>query len=134
MIWNHFVQTPEISVYQLALVVSNFESIVPTQEIDEVNGTKLEIRIWARRDYLDSLKDVPDKIVKIMNYLQNYFNCSIGLTKLDIMAIPMFNAVKASDSWGLMFFKYKSFPFLFSFLFLFLFFSLLLLYSCTLIY
>nr|XP_050853795.1 aminopeptidase N [Vespula vulgaris] len=105
MIWNHFVQTPEISVYQLALVVSNFESIVPTQEIDEVNGTKLEIRIWARRDYLDSLKDVPDKIVKIMNYLQNYFNCSIGLTKLDIMAIPMFNAVKASDSWGLMFFK-----------------------------
>ncbi|KAK2586542.1 hypothetical protein KPH14_011433 [Odynerus spinipes] len=105
MIWSHFGETPQISTYQLALIISDFESIVPTKEIDEVNGTKLDIRVWARKDYLDSLRDVPDKIVKIMNYLQNYFNCSIGLPKLDIMAVPMFNAAKASDSWGLMFFK-----------------------------
>lgn len=104
-IWSHFVETPEMSTYQLALVVSDFDNIIPNLEIDEINGTKLDIKIWARKDYLETLKDVPDKVVRIMNYLQNYFNCSIGLTKLDIMAIPMFNAVKASDSWGLMFFK-----------------------------
>ncbi|KAI4475291.1 hypothetical protein M0802_015215 [Mischocyttarus mexicanus] len=102
MIWNHFAETPEMSTYQLAMVVSDFDSIVPSLQI---NGTKLEIRIWARKDYIGTLKNVPDKVVRIINYLQVYFNRSIGLPKLDIMAIPMFNAVKASDSWGLMFFK-----------------------------
>lgn len=62
--------------------------------------------MWGRKEYLDALKDVPDKVVKIMNYLQEYFNSSIKLPKLDLVAVPSYNAAKASDNWGLMFFKY----------------------------
>ena len=104
-IWDHFEQTPQISTYQLALVVSDLESIPPTRKVNEIDGKQLEIWVWGRKDYMDSLKDVPDKVAKIINYLQEYFNCSIVLPKLDLMAIPSFNAVKPSDSWGLMLFK-----------------------------
>ncbi|XP_015435689.1 PREDICTED: aminopeptidase N isoform X1 [Dufourea novaeangliae] len=104
-VWDHFEETPLMSTYQVALVVSDFESISPTKEVNEMNGKKLEIKVWSRKEYLDALKDVPDKVVRIMNYLQDYFNSSIELPKLDLMAIPLYSATKASDSWGLMLFK-----------------------------
>ncbi|XP_026673991.1 aminopeptidase N isoform X2 [Ceratina calcarata] len=105
MVWDHFAKTPKISTYQLALTVSNLESIAPTQEINEMDGRKLEIKVWGRKEFLKHLKDAPDKVVKIMNYFQDYFNSSIGLPKLDLMAVPMYNAAKPSDSWGLILFK-----------------------------
>lgn len=105
MVWDHFEETPQIATYQLALLVCDFESIKPTMEVDEIDGRRLNISVWARKEYLDSLVEVSNKIVRIVNYLQAYFNSSIGLPKLDIVALPMFNAAKASDSWGLMFFK-----------------------------
>ncbi|XP_017760428.1 PREDICTED: aminopeptidase N [Eufriesea mexicana] len=105
LIWDHFVETPKMLTYQLALIVSDLESITPTQEINEMDGRKLEIKVWGRKEYLDSLRDVPNKVVKIMNYLQDYFNSSISLRKLDLVAVPSYNAAKASDRWGLMFFK-----------------------------
>lgn len=102
---DHFEKTPEMSTYQLALMISEFESIAPTIPVDEIEGRKLEIRVWGRKEYLDSLAHVPNKIVRIVNYLQKYFNKSIGLPKLDLVAMPMYSATKASDSWGLMFFR-----------------------------
>ncbi|KAK1121271.1 hypothetical protein K0M31_010578 [Melipona bicolor] len=105
LVWDHFEKTPQISTYQLALIVSDFQSISPTQEINEMDGRKLKINVWGRKEYLDSLSDVPDKVVRIINYLQDYFNSSIVLPKLDLVAVPSYGATKASDSWGLMFFK-----------------------------
>ena len=97
-----------MATYQLAFVVSDFESIKPQKKVVAIDGKELEIRVWARKDYVDALKDVPDKIVDIMNYEQDYFQSSIGLPKLDIIAMPIFTASKASDSWGLMIFKQVS--------------------------
>ncbi|CAL7933658.1 unnamed protein product [Xylocopa violacea] len=105
LIWDHFEKTPKMSTYQLGLMVSDLESITPTQEVDEMDGTKLDIKVWGRKEFLDSLKDVPDKVVTIINYLQDYFNSSIALPKLDVMAVPLYGTTKASDSWGLIFFK-----------------------------
>nr|XP_033335064.1 aminopeptidase N [Megalopta genalis] len=105
MIWDYFEDTPQMTTYQLALVVSDFESISPTKEVDEMNGTRLEIKVWGRKEYLKALEDVPDKVVTIMNYFQEYFNSSILLPKLDLMAIPSYSAAKPSDGWGLMLFK-----------------------------
>jgi len=64
------------------------------------------VKVWGRKEFLESLANVPDKVVRIINYAQDYFNSSIGLSKLDIVAMPMYGASKASDNWGLMFFKY----------------------------
>lgn len=104
-VWDHFVKTPQISSYQLAFVISDFESISPSKGVNGKYGNSLDVKIWSRKEYLETLKSVPDKIVTIVNYLQEYFNSSILLPKLDIMAIPMYSASKPSDSWGLMFFK-----------------------------
>ncbi|CAK9797805.1 Aminopeptidase N [Anthophora plagiata] len=105
LIWDHFQKTPRMSTYQLAILISDFESISPTQEIDEMEGRKVEIRVWSRKEYLESLENVPDKVVRIMNYLQDYFNSSIVLPKLDLVALPANSIPKPCDSWGLMFFK-----------------------------
>ena len=90
---------------QLAFIISDFESLSPTTVVNEVGGRKVEIKVWGRKGNVDSLKQVPDKIVKIVNYLQDYFNSTIGLPKLDVIAMPKYDAAKASDNWGLMFFK-----------------------------
>lgn len=70
-----------------------------------MDGRRVEIKVWAPKTNLDSLKHVPDKVVRIMNYLQEYFNSSIVLPKLDIVALPWYNENPA-DNWGLMFFGY----------------------------
>ncbi|XP_044584203.1 aminopeptidase N isoform X1 [Cotesia glomerata] len=101
-----FEKTPEISTYQLSFMISDFESMSPSRSVNPTEGrAPLEIKIWGRKEYLPTLSKVPNKIVTIVNYLQNYFNISIGLPKLDLVAMPMYTASKASDSWGLMFFK-----------------------------
>ncbi|CAL1682755.1 unnamed protein product [Lasius platythorax] len=100
-----FEETPRISTNQLALVISDLQHIEPVIEVNEMDGRKLEVKVWGRKDFIESLVDVPDKVVEVVNYLQNYFNSSLGLSKLDVMAIPMYSNSKASDNWGLMFFK-----------------------------
>lgn len=95
-----------MSTNQLALLLSDLQYIEPTAEINEMDGKRLRVKVWARKEFIESLVSVPNKIVRIVNYLQNYFNSSIGISKLDVVALPMYSASKASDNWGLMFFKY----------------------------
>lgn len=96
-----------MSTNQLALVISDLEYIEPSRvPVNEINGKRLRVKVWARKEFMGSLITVPDKVVTIVDYLQDYFNSSLGLPKLDLMAIPMYRATKASDNWGLMFFKY----------------------------
>jgi len=103
---EEFAETPRMSTNQFALVISDLQNIEPTKEINEMDGKRLQVKIWGRKEFMESLLNVPNKVVRIVNYLQDYFNSSIGLPKLDVMAIPMYSTCKASDNWGLMFFKY----------------------------
>ncbi|KAL7288639.1 hypothetical protein TKK_0017372 [Trichogramma kaykai] len=105
VVQDHFMQIPDITTYQVAFVISDFESLSPTKKVNAIDGRELQVRVWGRKEYLDALKDVPDKIVTIVNYMQDYFNSSIGLPKLDVIAMPIYTASKASDNWGLMIFK-----------------------------
>ncbi|KAJ8681943.1 hypothetical protein QAD02_017735 [Eretmocerus hayati] len=105
---DRFVQTPEMTTYQLGFVISDLECMKPSKKVKPLGvpeGKELQVRIWARKDYKEALKNAPDKIIDIINYLQEYFNSSISLTKLDVVALPGFSASKASDNWGLMIFK-----------------------------
>jgi len=102
---EEFEETPRMSTNQLALIISDLEYIEPLKEVNKIDGWKLQVKVWSRKEFMERLVDVPDKVVTIINYLQNYFNSSFSLSKLDVMAIPMYSASKASDNWGLMFFK-----------------------------
>ncbi|XP_014485888.1 PREDICTED: aminopeptidase N [Dinoponera quadriceps] len=106
MVQSFAEETPRMSTNQLAFVISDLQYIEPSKvEIHEMNGRKLQVKVWGRKEFMESLVGVPDKVATIVNYLQNYFNSSLGVPKLDVMAIPMYSASKASDNWGLMFFK-----------------------------
>ncbi|XP_011688674.1 PREDICTED: aminopeptidase N [Wasmannia auropunctata] len=102
---EEFAETPQMSTNQFALVISDLQNIEPTNEINEINGKRLQVKVWGRKEFMESLLNVPNKVVRIVNYFQDYFNSSLGLPKLDIMAIPVYTTSKASDNWGLMFFK-----------------------------
>ncbi|XP_077262142.1 aminopeptidase N isoform X3 [Temnothorax americanus] len=102
---EEFAETPRMSTNQFALMISDLQNIEPTNEVNEMDGMKLQVKVWGRKEFMESLVNVPNKVVKIVNYLQDYFNSSIGLPKLDVMAIPLYSISKASDNWGLMFFK-----------------------------
>lgn len=87
-------------------MISDLQNIEPTKEINEINGKRLQVKVWGRKEFMESLLHVPNKVVIIVNYLQDFFNSSLGLSKLDVMAIPLYSTSKASDNWGLVFFKY----------------------------
>lgn len=103
---DYFQETPEMTTYQLGFVISDLESVAPTKKVDKLgDGPELQVRVYGRKEYIEALREVPDKLVTIVNYLQEYFNSSIRLPKLDVVALPAYTATKASDNWGLMIFK-----------------------------
>lgn len=105
MVRDYFQETPKMTTYQLGFLISDLESIVTTKKVNKFDGQELQVRVYGRKEYIEALKDVPDKVVNIVNYLQDYFNSSIKLPKLDVVALPAYTATKASDNWGLMIFK-----------------------------
>lgn len=66
----------------------------------------LDIKVWARADYVDLLKNVSDKIIKSLEILQDFWNIPYPLPKLDCIALPNYQATKPADNWGLILFKY----------------------------
>lgn len=99
---DHFKTTPPMSTFALGFVVSNLteiQSTVPGTTIDPV------IRIWARNEVHEHLKEVKCKVLTIIDHLTNYWNISYPLKKLDIVALPNFSSVKPADNWGLIIFK-----------------------------
>lgn len=44
-------------------------------------------------------------MVVILNSLREFWNVDLPLTKLDVVALPGFSAVKPVDNWGLVVFK-----------------------------
>ncbi|XP_014203652.1 aminopeptidase N [Copidosoma floridanum] len=106
LVRDSFAETPEMTSHQLAFVISDLERVAPAKMAKTAtDGRQVQIRVWGRKEYLEALKNVPDKIVTVVNYLQDYFNRSIELPKLDVVALPTYTASKASDNWGLMLFK-----------------------------
>jgi aminopeptidase N len=45
------------------------------------------------------------KVQKVYKEIAEYWNMSIPLKKLDLVALPYYTGVKPADSWGLIIFK-----------------------------
>lgn len=97
-VWDHFQKTPKMSPFQLGLLISDLEKIT-------VKSNGMEISVYGRKNYMDIVKEVPDKGIKIFNYLNDYFDHCFGMDKLDLVALPAYKAPKATDSWGLILFR-----------------------------
>ncbi|XP_055634884.1 aminopeptidase N [Toxorhynchites rutilus septentrionalis] len=100
---DHFKVTPPISTYSLGFVVSNLSEVKCSE--DGASSESPIVRVWARQELQEPMQDVQKKIKRVLDYLVDYWNVSYPLTKLDIVALPNFSAVKPADNWGLIVFK-----------------------------
>ncbi|XP_067008196.2 aminopeptidase N [Anabrus simplex] len=91
-----FQETPKMSTYLVAFVVSDFESLNVTD-----NG--ISFHTWARSNAIETGKYSIEVTPGILNSLQNYTNILYnysGLQKVDQVALPDFSA-GAMENWGL---------------------------------
>ncbi|XP_078253150.1 aminopeptidase Q-like [Rhinoraja longicauda] len=94
-----FNTTLKMSTYLVALVISDYGCVNTTS-----NG--VEIRVWAEKKAIsDGEANYALKVLgPILSFFEEYFNVSYPLSKLDVVAVPMFDA-SAMENWGLLIFK-----------------------------
>ncbi|GJQ74272.1 hypothetical protein Trydic_g19171 [Trypoxylus dichotomus] len=102
--WDHFEQSPLISTYSLGIVVAEF-FYIDHNRTDEDRDLSMEIRVWGRPEFVDTLKNVSEKITRSLRILQNFWCVPYALPKLDCVALPNYQGTKPADSWGLIAFK-----------------------------
>ncbi|KAL3276601.1 hypothetical protein HHI36_011973 [Cryptolaemus montrouzieri] len=103
-VWDHFQQTPPMSTFALGIVISEFTSMT-VNKTDKANSKVHDIRVWARPDFIESLVNVTDKVENALEVLENFWGLKYPLAKLDIIALPNFQATRPADSWGLLLFR-----------------------------
>jgi puromycin-sensitive aminopeptidase len=81
-----FLPTIKMSTYLLALFVGPFEGSAPIV----VHG--VPIRVWTVRGKLDLCAYAQKTAARILPYLEGYFGCPYPERKLDLIALPEFEA------------------------------------------
>uniref|UniRef100_A0A665WG25 Aminopeptidase n=1 Tax=Echeneis naucrates TaxID=173247 RepID=A0A665WG25_ECHNA len=92
-----FEQTPKMSTYLLAFIVSDFGYINNT-----IGDVMVMIRIFARKPAIDAGQGqyALNKTGPILKFFESYYNSTYPLPKSDQIALPDFNA-GAMENWGL---------------------------------
>ncbi|XP_078360659.1 glutamyl aminopeptidase-like isoform X2 [Oculina patagonica] len=91
---DHFQKSPIMPTYLLAFVVCDFKDKTVTSK----GGTKMTF--YAPPDQIDQVDYAKDVGVKMLDYMEDYFNIKYPLPKADMIAIPDF-AAGAMENWGL---------------------------------
>jgi aminopeptidase N len=92
-VWNHFRESLPMSTYLVAFVVSDFAS--------KSDGN---FTVWARSDAIESASYALEVGPKILKYFEEFYQIKYPLPKLDMIALPDFNA-GAMENWGLLTFR-----------------------------
>nr|CAH7750129.1 unnamed protein product [Callosobruchus chinensis] len=103
-VWVTFQKTPPIATYSIGVVISELSSLsynlTGTAEVPDVR-----VSIWARPDFINAVNDSSTKIDKSLKILSELWGTPYPLPKIDIFALPNYQATKPSDAWGLILFK-----------------------------
>ncbi|XP_013111862.1 aminopeptidase N [Stomoxys calcitrans] len=101
---DHFEVTPPMSTFTFGFVISQLKKIdFPMEYASGEN--KLQINIWASKKNASKFEDTFSKLTRLYNYMEEYFNSSLPLSKIDVIAIPELPLMHPSDNWGLILFK-----------------------------
>ncbi|RUS89958.1 hypothetical protein EGW08_002310, partial [Elysia chlorotica] len=93
-----YAQTPKMSSYLLAFVVSDFAYTNATSQ------SGIEYRAFSIRETVDETLYALDVGVKVIDEFQRYFQVPYPLPKQDMIAVPDF-AAGAMENWGLIMYK-----------------------------
>ncbi|KAJ7382213.1 hypothetical protein OS493_036246 [Desmophyllum pertusum] len=91
---DRFNKTPIMPTYLLAFVVCDFKHKT------EISKSGIKMTFYAPPDQIDQVDYAKSVGVKMLDYMEDYFNIKYPLPKADMIAIPDF-AAGAMENWGL---------------------------------
>ncbi|XP_055848207.1 aminopeptidase N [Episyrphus balteatus] len=100
---DYFETTPPMSSFTFGFVISQLQKLEPTTPLPEER--RPQINIWSRPEIHEDLQEIYTKLVTVYDHLEAYFNVSVPLSKIDVLAIPGLASVRPADNWGVLMFK-----------------------------
>uniref|UniRef100_A0A8C8SF67 Leucyl-cystinyl aminopeptidase n=1 Tax=Pelusios castaneus TaxID=367368 RepID=A0A8C8SF67_9SAUR len=97
IVQDEFSVSLKMSTYLVAFIVSDLKNVSR-----EMNRTL--VSIYAMQQKLDQVEYALDATVKFLEFYQKYFHIDYPLQKLDLVAVPDFQA-GAMENWGLITFR-----------------------------
>lgn len=94
-VWDVYRETPRMSTYLLALVVSRFSF----RESNRLSNN-VQFRIWSRKSVSEQTAYASEIGPRVLQYYENRFQTRFPLPKQDMVAIPDF-LMGAMENWGL---------------------------------
>jgi len=92
-----FANSTRMSTYLVAFIVSNFKSISKSNK-------GIDISVYARPEQIQSTEYALEVATKILRFYESTYDIPYPLPKLDLVAIPDFEA-GAMENWGLITFR-----------------------------
>uniref|UniRef100_G1RWG3 Leucyl-cystinyl aminopeptidase n=1 Tax=Nomascus leucogenys TaxID=61853 RepID=G1RWG3_NOMLE len=97
LVQDEFSESVKMSTYLVAFIVGEMKNL--SQDVD---GTL--VSIYAVPEKIGQVHYALETTVKLLEFYQNYFEIQYPLKKLDLVAIPDFEA-GAMENWGLLTFR-----------------------------
>ncbi|CAK5073542.1 unnamed protein product [Meloidogyne enterolobii] len=99
-VWTDFDETPPMSSFLLALVVSDFEFV------EGYTKRGIRFRIWARKDIINFTSYTLEAGIRILEFYEDYYGIKFPLPKQDMVAFPDSEA-GGTGNWGVVTFREK---------------------------
>jgi aminopeptidase N len=98
-VWDMYENSPMMSTYLLAFVVSDLVYIE-----GETRSNGVEFKVWSRKSLIDQAKLAAEIGPLILEYYERHYDLPYPLPKMDLVAVPDFSA-GAMENWGLITFR-----------------------------
>ncbi|XP_058512346.1 leucyl-cystinyl aminopeptidase isoform X1 [Ochotona princeps] len=97
LVQDEFAESVKMSTYLVAFIVGELKN-----QSQDMNGTL--VSVYAVPEKIGQVQHALETAVKLLEFYQNYFEIQYPLEKLDLVAIPDFEA-GAMENWGLLTFR-----------------------------
>ncbi|XP_040842017.1 leucyl-cystinyl aminopeptidase isoform X2 [Ochotona curzoniae] len=97
LVQDEFAESVKMSTYLVAFIVGELRNLS-----QDMNGTL--VSVYAVPEKIGQVQHALETAVKLLEFYQNYFEIQYPLEKLDLVAIPDFEA-GAMENWGLLTFR-----------------------------
>ncbi|XP_046399039.1 aminopeptidase N-like [Ischnura elegans] len=94
-VWDHYQTTPKMSTYLVAFIFSDFKY---------KSTDSGRFKVWAKKESIDQVDYSLELGPKILDVMCNITNIKFALPKMDMIAVPEFEA-GAMENWGLVTFR-----------------------------